>query len=378
LSFGIQLKLRIGRSRLAPAPAELVEAVDSVEVTNTDQGRDGFQITFASGRANSPGAFDDLLISNPLLKPFNRVVLEVTLGLFPRVLIDGVITHLQFNPSQEPGRSTFSVTGEDVSVMMDLHEEVHRNESTPSTAAISKVIHNYYQYGVIPDVKSPSSDSPSSGVDCTRLRQVTDFAFLTQLATMFSCVFYMEPTDEPGTSVAYWGPPKREGAPQKALSFNMGAQTNVASINFQYNALKPFFAKGSVADRNTNQVIQVQTTRSMRLPLSSDPAWQTNQQNVRTRHFDGSGLNSMEANSRAQAETDNSVDAVSVSGEIDATVYGDVLRARRTVNVRGTGYTHDGTYYVKSVTHRIKPGEYKQSFTLTREGLGTTVQAVTQ
>jgi hypothetical protein len=46
------------------------------------------------------------------------------------------------------------------------------------------------------------------------------------------------------------------------------------------------------------------------------------------------------------------------------------------VGVRGVGNTYDGNYYVKQVTHRIKRGEYKQSFTLIREGQGTTTQRV--
>jgi hypothetical protein len=46
------------------------------------------------------------------------------------------------------------------------------------------------------------------------------------------------------------------------------------------------------------------------------------------------------------------------------------------VGVRGAGYCFDGLYYVKSVTHRIKRGEYKQNFTLTRNGLVSTVPTV--
>jgi hypothetical protein len=36
----------------------------------------------------------------------------------------------------------------------------------------------------------------------------------------------------------------------------------------------------------------------------------------------------------------------------------------------------DGLYYVKSVTHNIKRGEYKQSFELSRNGLISTVPRV--
>ena len=39
------------------------------------------------------------------------------------------------------------------------------------------------------------------------------------------------------------------------------------------------------------------------------------------------------------------------------------------VGVRGAGRTYDGMYYVESVTHNIKRGEYKQSFTLSRDGV---------
>ena len=51
--------------------------------------------------------------------------------------------------------------------------------------------------------------------------------------------------------------------------------------------------------------------------------------------------------------------------------YGRALQLRRLVGVRGVGQDYDGLYYVQRVTHKIKPGEYKQSFTLTREGRGT-------
>ena len=43
---------------------------------------------------------------------------------------------------------------------------------------------------------------------------------------------------------------------------------------------------------------------------------------------------------------------------------------------RGAGFSYDGDYYVKSVTHSIRLGEYKQRFTLTREGIGATVPMV--
>ncbi len=63
-------------------------------------------------------------------------------------------------------------------------------------------------------------------------------------------------------------------------------------------------------------------------------------------------------------------------GSLDVTRYGGLLKARQLVGVRGAGPAFDGLYYVKSVTHKIKRGEYKQSFTLTRNGLVSSVPVV--
>ena len=73
----------------------------------------------------------------------------------------------------------------------------------------------------------------------------------------------------------------------------------------------------------------------------------------------------------------NSADAVTGSGQLDAVRYGVILRARQLVGVRGVGNSYDGSYYVKQVTHRLKLGEYKQSFSLSREGRGSLTPIVT-
>jgi hypothetical protein len=44
--------------------------------------------------------------------------------------------------------------------------------------------------------------------------------------------------------------------------------------------------------------------------------------------------------------------------------------------VRGAGDACDGVYYVRSVTHTIETGSWRQKFELVREGLGSTVPVV--
>ena len=159
-----------------------MKSVQSVEVTNTDEGRDGFQITFAAGR--SPSDTEDyLLMNNPLLEPFNRIIITVSLGAVQKVLIDGIITHKQLTPSNEPGKSTLTVMGEDVSVLMDMKERSETHPNQPDTAIVSKIILSYGQYGLVPVVIPPVSMDVPLIVDRVPSQQSTDLAYLLELAS---------------------------------------------------------------------------------------------------------------------------------------------------------------------------------------------------
>ena len=79
---------------------------------------------------------------------------------------------------------------------------------------------------------------------------------------------------------------------------------------------------------------------------------------------------------RGLGEAGRSSDSISGSGSLDVLRYGSPLKSRRLVGVRGAGDPFDGLYYVSSVTHSLKRGEYKQSFQLSRNGLLSTLPKV--
>ncbi len=370
MSFlGTHLTLLIGPSVPVPAPLNVLESLESVEVTHSDAERSGFQITFKVGRS-STDLLDYALLSSPLLKPGNRVVLLVTFNAVPAVLMDGIIMDQQLAPSNEPGASTLTVTGEDVSVMMDLEEKSVEHPAQPESVIALKIIGSYAQYGLIPSVIPPPAIDVPLPTECTPVQQGTDLEYLQDMASRFGYVFYITPGPAPLTNPAYWGPPERLGVPQKAISINMGPNSNADIPNFRYDALATAFVNGQIQDRQTNAVLPVQTFASTRPPLVSQPVWAT-QPFVRTRQVRQSGLNTMQAMTQAQVETDASTDnAITVSGELEADRYAALLKPRGTVGLRGAGFSFDGIYYVKSVTHNIRRGDYTQNFALTREGLG--------
>jgi hypothetical protein len=374
--LGTYLTLLIGPTVAVPAPPPLMEALKQVEVTHSDEGQSGFQISFQVGRSGPTDLLDYALLNNPLLRVFNRVILMVTFNAIPRVLMDGIITHQQLSPSNEPGASTLTVTGEDVSVMMDLEERSVEHPAQDETIIALKLIASYAQYGLIPMVLPPLMIDPPIPIERIPVQQGTDLAYLRQMAQRHAHVFYITPGPAPFTNTAYWGPPMRLGVPQRALSVGLGGQTNVDSIHFRHNALGPTTVSGQVQDRLTNQAVPVRTFASLRPPLAAFPAWLVNQPNVRRSQFRQSGLNMMQSMARAQASTDASIDAITAEGELDTLRYGDLLQARGLVGLRGVGYSYDGLWYVKRVRHVLQKEKYQQSFTLTREGLGATTPVV--
>lgn len=378
--LGMNLTLLIGPTLAAPAPPDITESIQSVSVTQNDEGRSGFQIVLQVGRAGPTDLLDYRLLLNPLLRPFNRVILVVIFGAVPRVLMDGVITNQQFSPGSQPGAATLTLTGEDVSVMMDMVKVRAEHPAQSEMLIALKIIGSYAQYGLIPAVIPPPSMDQPVPTERTPVQQGTDLDYLKQMAGRFGYVFYIDPGPAPFANKAYWGPPVRNALPQRALSVNVGPQSNVDSINFTYNALAPTIVADVLQDRQTNRQLPVVTFFSSRMPpLASMPALPFNLPNVRTNLLENAngGMTYAQAAARAQAATDRSVDAVvSASGELDALRYGDLLRPRGIVGLRGVGFTYDGLYYVKSVSHSISKGKYKQRFNLTREGTGSITPVV--
>jgi len=317
----------------------------------------------------------------PLLKEvkqLNRVILVVIFNGRPHVLSDGIITNQQVQPSTQPGvSSTIIATGEDVSVMMDMEEKIAQHPSQNQTTIVSKIIAKYAQYGIIPKVIPPSGDKPPLPTEYIPTQRGTDLEYIKEMAEMNGYVFYVSPGPAPGTSMAYWGPPEKLGVPQSALSVNMGWHSNVDSINFQYDALAASEASGELQDHKSNkcQGVTVKSSKSKRPTLATSSGLK--QSKVRKRLLSPQGSNQSQSKARVQSITDTSLDqVVTAEGELDSKNYGSLLRARGLVGLRGVGKSYDGLYYVKSVTHKLERGKYKQSFTLTREGLGATVPVV--
>ncbi len=358
------MMLLIGPVLPAPAPKPVMDALTSAQVTTTAGQADGFQLTFA---LSDKSMLNRVLLPVGYFDPGVRVILLVVLGGLPTVLIDGIITRQDVTPSDTPGGSTLSITGEDLSVLMSMDDKYVCYPGLPAEGVVAAICAQYALYGIIPAPVPPVLLDVPDPIEKIPVQSGTDLDHLRALARTAGYVFFIQPGPVPGASIAYWGPEVRVGLPQPALNVNMDAETNVESLSFSYDGLARSQLTVTIQEPITGLSIPIPIPDIgiLRPPLAARPA-------VTLRHVELSGtakLNPVQAALMGLGQGVSDSDAVTGQGALDVLRYGHILKARQLVSVRGAGLSYDGFYYVTSVTHTIKRGEYKQSFQLARDGV---------
>ncbi|EEG08454.1 hypothetical protein [Pseudogulbenkiania ferrooxidans] len=369
---GIHLSLLAGPAVPLPVPKPVMDALASVQVTSAAGSRSGFQISFVLEN-NSP--LHTLLVLTGGRVPWLRVLIVATLNSLPLVMMDGLITKQEVSGSNEPGQSTLTVTGEDLSVAMDQQEfNGIPYPAMPAEARVALVVAKYAMFGMVPLVIPQIFSDVPIPVDKIPTHEGTDLAYVQKLAKDAGYVFYVDPGPLPGMNTAYWGPEIKLGAPQPALNLGMDAHSNVESLSFAVDNTKASLPIVFIQNALTKFPIPlpIPDISLANPPLGLLPPLPKSINLMK----ETAKLSPMAALSKGLAAAAGSADVVTATGSLDVLRYGNVLKARQLVGVRGAGPAFDGLYYVKNVSSTFKAGEFKQNFTLTRNGLISTLPRV--
>jgi len=375
LSGKVNLSLMIGPLVPIPAPRAVIEALQEITVTSSDEGRSGFQLNFAID-TRSPLHTLFLLAGGASPLPVLRVVVVVTINGTPQVIMDGAVTNTQIVPGTKASTATLSVTGEDLSVLMDKQDWSGLPfPAMPAEGRVALLMAKYAVLGIVPlvipsilvDVPLPTSKIES--------QKGTDLAYIRALAERVGYVFYIDPGPAPGMNIGYWGPQIKVGVPQPALNVGMDGFSNVESLSFKFdnnqNAIPTLFYYNEIT--KVPIPIPLPPITPLSPPLGLIPPIPTQLKPVSD---DLSKRSLPQGIMIGLAKAARWAEAVTGEGSLDVVRYGRPLKARQLVGVRGAGPAYDGLHYVKSVTHTLKRGEYKQSFTLSRNGLLSTLPRV--
>ena len=373
MNSGFHLTLMIGPVVPLPVPKEVLDALTSVSVTINSDSTSGFQLEFTL--SNTSPLQTLFLLSSGAPIPLVRVVIIVTVNGNTEVLMDGVMTNHEIRPGADASHSVLSVIGEDLTKVMDYIDfSGFPFPGMPPEARVGLILLKYSWLGIIPlvipsvliDIPIPTDRVPE--------QQGKDLQYIRSLAEEVGYVFYIDPGPEPGMSVAYWGPEIKVGAPQKALNINMDAATNIENVSCSFKSQGRVMPIIYIQNQQTHVPIPIPIPDISPLnpplgivepiPLNFEPIPET------------AKYSPIRAAVIGLTKAARTAEAVTATGSLNVVRYGAILKARRLVGLRGVGPAFDGLYYVKNVKSSIKRGEFKQDFTLTRNGLLSTVSSV--
>jgi hypothetical protein len=245
--------------------------------------------------------------------------------------------------------------------------------AVPHHVRVLMILAKYAVFGIQPRIFPIPIPNVSNPMEQVPKQRGTDLEYVSQLARTAGYVFYLEPGPRPGQSLAYFGPEIRRGAAQRALAIDLDAATNVESMSFSYDGLSRTELIGVVHSEQLGIPIPISVPNISPVKPSLSRA---EAKALRVRFMCVGNLSTTEAAQHLLGSTANTADAVSASGELDVVRYGNLLTPRRLVAVRGAGIAYNGLYFVKSVTHTLRRGSYRQSFSLVRGGVGSTISKV--
>ena len=373
MTNAIELSLWIGPVVPIKATQTMIDALQSVKVTARAVGTSGFELNFLVD-VDSP-LQTLFLLAGGAIPPVMRVVVAVTVNGSMNVLIDGVMTDHHIGTDVQSGKTTLTVIGEDLTRVMDLFDTSGLPlPAMPPEAQVALLLVKYLVLGVAPMViPSVLIDVPLP-IDRIPRQKGTDLKHIRRLADQVGYVFYQDPGPQPGQSIAYWGPQIKVGPVQPALALDADAYTNVEHLQFTFKNTRKALPIVTIQEPITKTPIPIAVgdITPLNPPLGAIEPIPTRIEITKG----AAKWSAMRAALIAMARASTSAEAVSASGTLNVLRYGQVLKPRSLVGLRGAGLAFDGLYYVNGVTHQIKRGEYKQDFELTRNGLVSTLGSI--
>lgn len=295
------------------------------------------------------------------LTVWKKIVVTAGLEDGSEQLISGYITHIR--PAFGLGLDDchLEICGMDASVLMDREDKLKDWPSRKDSDIATEI---FGTYGLTPTVED--TDSIHDEQVSTIIQRETDIQFLKRLALRNGYECYVD------GETGFFQPPQVSGAPQPLLSVQFGDDTNVNWFHLDVNALTTMDVEMVQIDHDTKDVLDATSAPGMQQALGANPATS----------YLGAGMTSgllcvgkiattgnSEMTALCQGLYNEGEWFVTGKGEVAANQYGNVLKPRAPVTIKGIGETYSGIYYVTHVTHIFNADGYIQRFEVKRNGL---------
>lgn len=346
-----------------PAPESLIDVIQHLEVEDHADLADMVRLSVAISVRDGCSSWN--VVDEDVFKRLTKLRINVNVGSGKtEPLIEAYVTETNADFANQPGQSILNVVAMEPTVKMNLKENV---QPWPSMADsdIAEQIFDNYKFEPVVDPTQPTRDE----IDHTEMQRGTDIQFLQALAQRNGYECYVELNPETGKVEGHFHAPRLQQPPQGVLSVNLGTATNVNSFHARFDMLKPATVSSANVDIHSKEGQSGESDSLADKALGSTSTVPSD--DARQVLLSGTGLSdSGELQTASQALVDRSSWAITADGEVSTISYGDVLRAKRPVLVRGAGRQFSGIYYVERVLHTFSGDGYTQQFSLRRNASG--------
>lgn len=328
-----------------------LEAFAEVAVEEAVDEADAATLT-ASMAAAPDGEWPSVL--DPLVTPRTPVAVQVSHGETV-YRFDGLSTEAGWEIDAQ-GASRLTVKAVDRSLDLDLEEKVVAWPGT-SESAVAEAI--FSSHGMLARVEStPSGPDPDVHV---LIQRGTDWAFLRSLAAKWGYATFLE--SEAGRTTGHFRPLDPLADPQGELALGFGGtalrvRAEARLVNgqrVQAQRIPPLSDTAQTGDAAGNDQVQGRSSLGAQATVLLAPDDVTGE---------------LEPLTAATGLARGSAFGLRLSVELDTTGAGILVRARRTVLVKGLGSTLSGLYLVERVRHVLGVDRHVQHLTLSRNALG--------
>lgn len=350
------------------------EGIQLIEVEDNDTTADTFSLKLSAIR-DSTGLWS--YAEKDKFELFNKVRITAK---FPNGktehLIEGYITDIKFHIDKEERKSYIEINGMDPTVLMNLQEKLVSWVDKPDHQ-IAKEIFSKYGFDTSIDNAVDPQLEPGSVV----IQRETDIEFLKRLALRNGFECFIKKDFQEKKTIGYFRKPKLESKPQKDLAVQFDEKNNVASIDFEIDGLRPLSVEIRQQDHLTEEVQEIKISDSKLPKIGKQNLADIIQPNI-NRVVSGENLVPTIVLSRhvvsepqlmeavARSVYDNGSWFVTANGIVNAEAYGNVLKAKNLVLIKGADDAFSGKYYVSKVVHKFKRESYVQVFEAKKNGIG--------
>ena len=174
MNRGFYLTLMMGSFTASPVPQPVIDALTEVQVSSSVGSQSGFQLKFTIGKGSPLHA----MMASGKFDPRQRVIIAVTVNGSTDVLMDGIITKQDYTPSSDAGKSTLTVTGLDLTALMDFIDFTGiPYPALPFFLVVDIILAKYLVLGVVPVVIPPILTLFENPIEKFRKQEGSDYFF---------------------------------------------------------------------------------------------------------------------------------------------------------------------------------------------------------